>query len=103
MKGDKNLIVLRSAPPGRKASLASLPSIPLRFMLGYFRPLPTGARSQASTPYGSKKQGAFQHFRKGCRPEFHRRPTLSAEKSGKDGARKSIAKAKMLYCFSAAR
>jgi glycosyltransferase involved in cell wall biosynthesis len=38
----------------------------------------------------------LEHFRKWCRPEFHWYPTLSAEKSGKDGARKSTAKAKML-------
>jgi hypothetical protein len=35
-------------------------------------------------------------FRKWCRPEFHWYPTLSAEKSGKDGARMSTARAKML-------
>jgi len=35
-------------------------------------------------------------FRKWCRPKIHWYPTLSAEKSGKDGARKSTANAKML-------
>jgi hypothetical protein len=66
----------RSAPPGRKASLASLPSIPLRFMLGYDRPLPTGARSQASTPYGSKKPGVHT-----LREQEGRRPRLTGARS----------------------
>jgi hypothetical protein len=39
---------------------------------------------------------ALERFRKWCRPKFHWYPTLSAEKSGKDGARKSTVKAKML-------
>jgi hypothetical protein len=38
----------------------------------------------------------LEHFRKLCRPESCWNPTLSAEKNGKDGARKSTAKAKML-------
>src|ERR1035437_6895501 len=38
----------------------------------------------------------LEHFRKRCRPEFHCYPTLSAEKNGKDGARRSTAKTKML-------
>ncbi len=31
------------APPGRNSFLAGIPSIPLRFMLGYYQWLPTGA------------------------------------------------------------
>src|ERR1019366_4728542 len=37
----------------------------------------------------------LEHFLKWCRPKLHRHPTLSAEKNGKDGARKSISKEKM--------
>jgi hypothetical protein len=40
--------------------------------------------------------GLFRAFSEWCRPKIHWYPTLSAEKSGKDGARKSTAKAKML-------
>ena len=38
----------------------------------------------------------LEHFAKLCRPGNRWYPTLSAEKNGKDGARKSIAKGKML-------
>jgi len=47
--------------------------------------------------YGSAGTRLIFIFRKWCRPEFHWYPTLSAEKSGQDGARKSTAKAKILY------
>jgi len=40
--------------------------------------------------------GVPRAFSEWCRPKIHWYPTLSAEKSGKDGARKPTAKAKML-------
>ena len=40
--------------------------------------------------------GPLWHFAKWCRPGIHGFPTLSAGKSGKDGARRSTAKRKYI-------
>jgi hypothetical protein len=57
---------LRSAPTGRNLSLTCIPSIPLRFMLGYYPWLPPGAGTTGSL----KSDSAC------CDPEHHGRPFL---------------------------
>jgi hypothetical protein len=54
------------------------------------------AQTRVQQGESAEMDAALEHFRKCCRPKIHWYPTLSAEKSGKDGARKSTAKAKML-------
>jgi hypothetical protein len=60
-------------------------------------PQPSKHKSASSFgEYGGEESQRIEHFWNGVDLNCVWCPILSAEKSGKDGARKSIAKAKML-------